>query len=140
MSRDVLQEDSLITPRRGILARMTPDTEPDPREARLPVWARDLLNDLRTEVAGLNDELATAQKAAEAARLRTSPEDSLITVDGPDGEPIGLPGTTVRYCFPEGRDLSIERVDEESAAVVVDVTGPFTIRLLDRSRFEVWLS
>ena len=92
---------------------MTDRLTPDPREERLPKWARDLL-------AGLRSQTAAAIRARDQARQEHGPTDSDTILDPyhPAG-PIGLPkGERVRFIIgetPEGRvdrewiDAQVER-------------------------------
>ena len=75
---------------------MIPDTLPDPREARLPVWAQGLIGRLRREV---EDE----RRRADEARGSGGPEDTDTVIDPYDDVPIRLPkGERVRFLV--GRD------------------------------------
>jgi hypothetical protein len=55
---------------------MTKPYDPDPREAKLPVWAQDLIRNLRRLTA-------EADQLAETARLNTDPDTSTAVVDVP---------------------------------------------------------
>jgi hypothetical protein len=78
------------------------DMVPTAREARLPVWARDLLANLRRQVLEANRE-------AHEAHLTTKPEDSDTILNPFERRPIGLGrGALVRFNLfdlplPEGR-------------------------------------
>lgn len=66
------------------------------REARLPVWARDLLGALRRE-------LDSADRHAQEARLATSPDESDTVIRRYIGGNIGLgDGPTVLFRTPDG--------------------------------------
>lgn len=74
----------------------------DPREAKLPRWAQDELDQLRRA-------LRDADLKAEAARLATRPDDTNTTVERRDGT-IGLPnGAKVSFELPGGGiDVRVE--------------------------------
>lgn len=107
----------------------------DPREAKLPAWARDMLSRARIRVRD-------AEALAEAARLDSAPGDSPIVLDhrGPHGEsqPIGLgPRPWVRCVlsrYPDGEsreyiEFSAE-IDRRTGAVVgADVRGSDPLRI-----------
>lgn len=63
----------------------------DPREGKLPAWARQLLHDLRRRTRD-------AERLAERASLSTSPETSAAVLDRFDDRLIGL-GEDPRVAF-----------------------------------------
>lgn len=68
------------------MARRTayiPSIDPDPREGKLPRWARELLDNMRRRVQ-------TAEATAEAARLDTKPEESTAVLYRYGDRDIGL--------------------------------------------------
>lgn len=69
-------------------------TEPDPREQKLPAWARQLISGLRGELALTLSERDAAREEATAAAGRMSAEDA--PVKARVGETtIGLPANTL---------------------------------------------
>lgn len=75
---------------------MLSDQQPDPREAKLPAWARQLIERERR----LRRD---AQRHAEAAQLATSPDASGAILDRFSDLPIGLgdsPQVSFRMAFP----------------------------------------
>lgn len=112
----------------------------DPREARLPAWAQKLIADLRAEITGLNDELADAIKAAQAARLATAPNTAPITVDGPDGLPIGLPFGLVSFYLEKDIIITVSMADDRST-LFVDALSKAAIVICpaDKRSFHVGL-
>jgi hypothetical protein len=71
--------------------------EVDEREQRLPKWAQKELESLRRQVRN-------AERAAEEARLATSPDESDTIIDRYTEGPIGLgKGARVRF-LPEGHE------------------------------------
>jgi len=75
---------------------MLTDNEPDPREEKLPAWARQLIG---TERRLRRD----AQRHAERAALATAPEQSGAILDRFSDLPIGLgehPQVSFRMAFP----------------------------------------
>jgi hypothetical protein len=135
---------------------VTDDTNPDPadvktdplfqvdeREAKLPAWARNLLDLARRRVR-------EAEELAERARLDTAPGDSPIVLDhrGPHGEsqPIGLGRRPWVRCvlsrYPDGDarayiEFSAE-IDRATGAVVgADVRGSDTLRIAPMAANDV---
>ncbi|GAB3847354.1 hypothetical protein GCM10029963_28700 [Micromonospora andamanensis] len=83
---------------------------PDPREAKLPRWARDEMARLRKVADQCEARIAEAERQAERARLATDPDGS-DTVLEPYGDEIGLGnGKRVRFRLP-GRDRLRQWVD-----------------------------
>jgi hypothetical protein len=68
----------------------------DAREARLPLWAQELIRSLRRE----RDE---AETAADDARLATKPDESSAVLHPYSDIPIGL-GRDARVRFKTGRN------------------------------------
>ena len=61
----------------------TPSIDPDPREEKLPRWARDLLDNMRHRVA-------RAEADADAALLATSPDESSTVLYRDGDSDVGL--------------------------------------------------
>lgn len=83
--------------------RHLPNIDPDSREAKLPVWAQEILDNARRRVKD-------AEKEAEAARLATDPATSRAILDPHAAIPIGL-GKNPKVTFvlsrrPDGDPLS----------------------------------
>ena len=104
---------------------MTGTAPVDPREPKLPVWARDIIADLRYE-------LGRARSDAEAARLLTSPDESDTVVQAPGGLPIGLGnGPTVTFRLPTftaGWEREIRVRVEGDRLDVMSVGGGIDVR------------
>lgn len=91
---------------------MTPE-----QEARLPVFARRAIAELRYD-------LTRAQNAAEAARLATDPEQSLAVIERfGDHDPIGLGDPLVTFRLQiNGRWDEVFDVRRESDGRGIDVS------------------
>lgn len=120
--------------------------DPDPREAKLPVWAQDIINSLRRLAA-------EADQLAETARLNTDPDASTAVIDVPIyghgsdvGRTVGL-GVRPRIEFragsgPHGNkgihawqdvDGVLEvRTSGGGLAVEPQVSNAIRIRVIDR--------
>lgn len=105
-------------------------TAPDPREARLPQWARNLLSSLRTELRAAEDLAQTAALAATVARERSTPAGCQIIYDGPDGEPYGLPGVST----VSTGDIEITVAEQ---GVIVTVVGKLTVEPLWANSIQI---
>lgn len=112
----------------------TSPIEPDPREEKLPRWARDLLDNMRRRVEH-------AEATAEAARLATGPGETDTVVYRYSDEPIGLPpGCQVEFRLgpaPEGRTFSRNyvhcRVETTKHGTWLDLSGGDSISIQPRS-------
>jgi hypothetical protein len=64
------------------------------REESLPRWARDLIGDLRSQLAHLRTERDEAVEVAELARGATNPDTAMVAVEADitDGPLVGIPG------------------------------------------------
>ncbi|MDG4825994.1 hypothetical protein O7635_29445 [Asanoa sp. WMMD1127] len=72
--------------------------EPDPREERLPKWARDRMAYYRRLATTAEARVNAAKAYAEGARDGTKPGETDTVLDPYDPHPIGLkPGTRVRF-------------------------------------------
>lgn len=99
----------------------------DPREAKLPAWARQLLHDLRRQTR-------EAERLAERASLSTSPETSGALLDRFDDHLIGL-GEDPRIAFrvpfegyrPESSFIEVRRM-HDGAGIYVHATDEIICR------------
>jgi hypothetical protein len=73
----------------------TPLLDVDPREVKLPTWARYHLAALRRELSMAVSRVTVAETTAEQARLATNPDTARIKFTGEDGDEIGLPDGAV---------------------------------------------
>jgi hypothetical protein len=102
----------------------TPPIDPDPREEKLPRWARDLLDNMRRRVE-------RAETTAEATRLATKPDETDTVINRYGDEPVGLPpGCSVEFRLgppPEGRTYSRNyvhcRVEATKHGTWLDLSG-----------------
>lgn len=105
-------------------------TEPDPREARLPTWARGILTRLRADLLHAEELAETAERAAELAQTRHDANVAPVKYDGPDGVSYGLPGVSVVRI----NDIMIELTDggillDTLGRLVIEPTSATTIRI-----------
>jgi hypothetical protein len=110
---------------------MTQPYDPDPREAKLPVWAQDIINSLRRLAA-------EADRLAETARLNTDPDTSTAVVDVPIyghgsdvGRTVGL-GVRPNIGFragtgPHGNKVIHARQDEDGVLEVYTSGGGLAV-------------
>jgi hypothetical protein len=92
----------------------------DDREAKLPVWAKDMLRQMRARVRA-------AEKAAVAARLATDPEGSAMIMAPYSEVPIGLGAApTVRVKLGKGGYIDFRKVQGED---VVEVLASTTLAI-----------
>lgn len=85
----------------------------DPREEKLPKWARE-------EFARLRRRTADAERDAETARLATDPADSDTLIEPYEPVPVGLGnGTPVRFLL--GDDYVDVRVKRDSSGTYAEV-------------------
>jgi hypothetical protein len=110
---------------------MTHPYDPDPREAKLPVWAQDIIRSLRRQ-------LAQADRLAETARLNTDPDTSTAVVDVPIyghgsdvGRTVGL-GVRPNIGFragpgPGGNRVIHARQDEDGVLEVYTSGGGLAV-------------
>lgn len=105
-------------------------TAPDPREARLPQWARNLLSSLRSEVRVAESVAETATQAAKLAQGYSEPTSSAIIFDGPDGESYGLPGVST----VSTGDVEITVAEQ---GVIVTVVGKLTVEPLWANSIQI---
>lgn len=106
-----------------------PNIDPDPREVKLPRWARELLSDMRLRVE-------RAERTAEAARLNTEPDrtDTILYRYG-DAD-LGLPlGSTIQFRLDPTRWRKYVqcRIESTKHGIWLDVSGGDSIRLMPRS-------
>lgn len=94
-----------------------PPIEPDPREEKLPRWARELLGNMRLRVEH-------AERDAQQALLATRPDETDTVVYRYGDEPIGLtPGATVQFQLgPNERKHSYNYIQ---CRVETDTTGTY---------------
>lgn len=76
--------------------------EPDPREVKLPAWARDLLIAYRSVNHRAIQQVESARAAAKEALLATNPTTALVYIDTDQGNDIGLPSGTIVFRDPAG--------------------------------------
>lgn len=117
--------------------REIPIPDEDPREAKLPVWARDVLRACRRAAT-------EAQAAARDARLSTNPDESRAVMDLHGDVPVGLgehpdvsfmvPGRhradsyiSVRHDRQHPERLRI--MGAESVMIRLDSSNTFTVEL-----------
>jgi hypothetical protein len=83
--------------------------EPDPREARLPAWARGLIDGLRAHAEAVRRAHARADEEARQARLDTGPDGSTaVLYPYSDRGPVGLgPEAQVRFLLGRGRWVDV---------------------------------
>ncbi len=92
---------------------MSTETAVDPREEKLPKWARE-------EFARLRRRAANAEQDAETARLATDPGESDTLIEPFEPVPVGLGnGTPVRFLL--GDDYVDVRVKRESWGTFAEV-------------------
>lgn len=106
----------------------TPPVDPDPREAKLPRWARDLLSNMRLRVE-------RAERTAEAARLATKPDETDTVLYRYGDEEVGLaPGSTVQFRIGSNRrDYVGCRIHRDSRGARLDLIGGDSIRITPHS-------
>lgn len=105
---------------------MSTETAVDPREDKLPKWAREELHELRRRTR-------EAEKLAEDARLATDPDSVDTLLMRGIREPIGLgTGPTVRFRLGDGRGEFID-VRYDSRAELVYMHGDSGIAVLPRA-------
>ena len=113
---------------------------PDPREAKLPAWARTLLEDTRRDAARALDLAEHAQHHARRALLETGPTRCDTLLD-PYGEaPIGL-GDSPTVHFRTGHEtyfdvhVNVDVLDiTASSSLVIEPAVSNHIRLYVRRR------
>lgn len=93
---------------------------PDPRESKLPAWAQKQLAHLRLE-------LTDALKAAEEARLATSPDESNAVIDRFPVGSIGLGNATVTFKLGDKWHESVA-VRVQGAALIVNGAGTISVQ------------
>jgi hypothetical protein len=98
---------------------------PDPREEKLPAWARRQIAALRAEAAYERARAATAVEDARRVRQGTNPDESSAILHPYDEVPVGL-GPDARVRFKLGRhNWADVRVNETGNSI--DVTGGRTL-------------
>ena len=107
-----------------------PPVDPDPREERLPRWARDLLDNMRMRVR-------RAEADAEAALLATNAEGSDTQIYRFTDEPVGLGiGPTIEFRLGDRnrRDYVHCRVETHPrAGTRLEVIGGDALRIAPKS-------
>ena len=87
----------------------------DPREEKLPAWAREKLKEAR-RVAVI------ARREADEARLATNPDDTDVIIGRWNAIPIGLPpGERVRFIV--GPNRSHDWIEVHTDGDRIEVTG-----------------
>lgn len=101
-------------------------TAEDPREVKLPAWARDMIDNARRRVK-------EAEKSAQEARLATGPDESDMLVDRYDQTPIGLgKRPTVRVVLgrkPDGEVIRWIDIRLTESRKSIEVMGSTTLRV-----------
>jgi len=89
--------------------------QPDPREAKLPLWARQRLAGMRSWVAHTRDQMEEAQAAAQQAIVGTDPSgtDTVYVLEmGATASEVGLPrGQVVRFKLGPRQGVDAQVVD-----------------------------
>jgi hypothetical protein len=101
--------------------------KPDPREAKLPLWAKTMLGDLRRRTMN-------AEKDRDDARLATKPDESDAIMDPYDAIPIGL-GSKPKVTFILRRDDAGEPVSTVDVRLSRDY--PNSLELLGSSSLNI---
>jgi hypothetical protein len=103
----------------------TPSIEPDPREEKLPRWARELLSNARMRVR-------TAEANAEAALLATKPDETDTVVYRYGSPNVGLEeGSAVQFRLgPHYQDYVQCRIERDKHyGARVNLHGGRSIRI-----------
>jgi hypothetical protein len=98
---------------------------PDPREEKLPAWARRQLAALRAEATHERAVAAVAVEDAKRVRQGTNPDESSAILHPYDEVPVGLgPDARVRFKLGPHNWIDVRVTDNGKA---VDVTGGRTL-------------
>lgn len=109
--------------------------EVDPREARLPAWAQDILNDQRSKIRYLESELRTARTDLRTARGQLDPSGQSVIRYETDSGALPLPGRGT-VAFQVGK-FTVDATLEGDGVRVEVLGGKVTVRPLDRAMIDV---
>lgn len=89
-------------------------SQSDPRESKLPLWARQRMAGMRSWVAYARDQMVEAQAAAQQAIAGTDPSitDTVYVLEmGATASEVGLPpGQVVRFKLGEKQGIDVQVV------------------------------
>jgi hypothetical protein len=104
-------------------------TIPDPREDKLPAWARRQLASARQEAAYHRARAEVAQEDADRVRRGTNPDASSAVLHPYDSIPVGLgPDARVRFKLGNRHDWIDVRVSNDGRWIEVAGARTLTLR------------
>lgn len=118
------------------------ELDPDPREEKLPKWARELLSALRSRVSAAEEDYATLKKQLEDLP-ENIPSDTVLVVDhvisGGDDVPDRPLGNGARIRFADFYEVMLDQTPGVGFLLTLKADGPIAvIPTSDSQQIRVW--